>query len=158
MPICNQKTFFRGRGHISIGKDCVFGYKIGGFHYGGSIELQARTSNSIIILCDKVMTNNNIFICAANRIEIGEGTLIGSNVTIMDFEAHGILPQDRKRMGDVGEVNVGNNVWIGNNVIILKDTKIGDNCIVAAGAVVKGTFLNNVIIGGIPAKIIKSID
>jgi len=55
-----------------------------------------------------------------------------------------------------GSINIGNNVFVGLNAIILLNTDIGDNCIVAAGAVVKGKFESNSIIGGIPAKVIGS--
>ena len=96
-------------------------------------------------------------ICAVNYIEIGDNTLIGQNVVIMDFEAHGIAANERKEMGEIGEIIIKKNVWIGNNVTILKNSMIGENTIVAAGAVVSGNFPDNVIIGGIPAKIIKEI-
>lgn len=95
---------------------------------------------------------------AAKYIEIGDNTRIGQNVTIMDHEAHGLDPLNRAKIGEIGEVILGKNVWVGNNVIILKDTVIGENTIVAAGAVVKGTFPKNVIIGGIPAKVIKTLN
>lgn len=157
-PSFNQKIFFNGLGKVEIGEKCSFGYKLGGFNYKGCIEIQARYRNSKIIIGDNTSTNNNIFICAANYIEIGSDTLIGQNVTMMDFEAHGIEPKNRRTLGTIGEIIIGKNVWIGNNVTILKNSIIGDNSIIATGAVVRGKFPNNVIIGGIPAKIIKSID
>jgi acetyltransferase-like isoleucine patch superfamily enzyme len=122
------------------------------------IELQPRYKDSLIKLGNNIATNNNIFICAANYIEIGSDTLIGQFVTIMDHEAHGLHPLHRRDIGVIGKVIIGENVWIGNNVIILKDSKIGENSVVAAGAVVSGTFPANVVLGGIPAKIIKKID
>jgi acetyltransferase-like isoleucine patch superfamily enzyme len=75
----------------------------------------------------------------------------------MDFEAHGIRPENRKKIGEIGSIIVGKNCWIGNNTTILKNSKIGDNSIVAVGAVVSGVFPENVIIGGVPAKIIKNL-
>lgn len=54
-----------------------------------------------------------------------------------------------------GGVKIGNNCWIGAKATILDGTRIGNGCIVAAGAVVRGSFPDNVIIGGVPAKIIK---
>ena len=75
----------------------------------------------------------------------------------MDFEAHGIKASERRELGEIGKVSIGKNVWIGNNVTILKNTEIGENTIVAAGAVVSGTFPSNVIIGGVPAKIIRKL-
>lgn len=154
-PIFQQTTICRGKGKIFIGRKCMFGTIDGGFNRNGTIEFQARFQASTIKIGNNVATNNNIFICAANKIEIGENTLIGQNVTIMDFEAHGVNPTQRRVVGEIGEIIVGSNVWIGNNVLILRDSIIGSNSIVAAGAVVKGKFPENVVIGGVPAKIIK---
>jgi acetyltransferase-like isoleucine patch superfamily enzyme len=156
-PVCNQITLITGEGNVKIGKGCSFGYKPGGFYRGGSIELQARYKNAQIIIGNNVLTNNNVFLCSANLIEIGDYTLIGQNVTIMDHDAHGIHPKQRRLPGKIARVIIGKNVWIGNNVCILKDSIIGDNTIVAAGAIVAGTFPGNVIIGGVPARIIKEI-
>ena len=96
-------------------------------------------------------------LCSANYIIIGDNTLIGQSVTILDHEAHGVAPDKRRQLGEIGKVIIGKNVWLGNNVIILKNSEIGDNTIVAAGAVVLGKFHANVIIGGVPAKIIKNL-
>jgi acetyltransferase-like isoleucine patch superfamily enzyme len=156
-PTCDQKTLITGLGNVEIGKNCAFGYKPGGFYRRGTIEIQPRYPHAIIKIGDRIVTNNNVFICAANRIEIGDYTLVGQYVTIMDFEAHGIPADKRRELGIIGEVIIGKNVWIGNNVIILKDSHIGENSIVAAGAMVSGTFPENVIIGGVPGKIIKSL-
>lgn len=140
-----------------IGDKCHFGYKLGGFNRRGSIELQARYSNSLIKIGDKVFINNNVMLCAANYIDIGDDTLIGQNVVFMDHEVYGFYPSKRRELGTIGSIVIGRNVWIGNNVMILKDTVIGENSIVAAGTVVSGTFPDNVVIGGVPAKIIKEI-
>ena len=152
-----QYTLFNGVGKVEIGNGCSFGFKLGGFHKGGSIEIQSRYTDSIIKIGNNIATNNNIFVCAANYIEIGSNTLIGQNVTLMDHEAHGIHSNDRNKIGEIGTIIIGENCWIGNNTIILKNSKIGENSIVAAGAVVSGIFPKNVVIGGVPAKIIKNL-
>lgn len=156
-PSFNQYTICKGQGIVEIGAKCSFGYKLGGFNKGGTIELQARYKNSRIVIGNNISTNNNIMLCAANYIEIGDNTLICQYVTIMDHEAHGIEPDKRRQIGIIGSVIIGKNTWLGNNVTILKNSEIGDNSIVATGAVVSGKFPANVIIGGVPAKIIKSI-
>ena len=156
---CSQKMYLTGTGTIHIEENCSFGEKLGGHYRGGCIELQARYKDSTIKIERNVATNNNLYICSANFISIGSFSLIGENVTIMDFEPHGINPQ--KRRGgyiEKGKVIIGENVWIGNNVTVLKNTTIGKNTIIAAGAVVKGSFPENVIIGGVPARIIKNIE
>jgi acetyltransferase-like isoleucine patch superfamily enzyme len=157
-PACNQFTRVTGSGKIEIGNNCVFGYKLGGHHRGGYIELQPRYENAKIIFEENVFTNNNLFVCAANIVSIGRDSLIGENVTIMDHEAHGVSPNLRRTIGIIGKVSVGKNVWIGNNVTILKNSEIGDNTIVASGAIVSGKFPADVIIGGVPAKIIRKIE
>jgi acetyltransferase-like isoleucine patch superfamily enzyme len=156
-PSFNVRTIFRGDGIVSIGHRCVFGSKSGGNHKFGTVEFQARYKQAQIILEDNIWTNNNILIIASNYIKIGSNTLIGQNVTIMDFEAHDIMPEKRKLIGEIGKIDIGNNVWIGNNVVILKNSIIGENSIIAAGAIVSGVFPSNVIIGGVPAKVIKQI-
>jgi len=68
-------------------------------------------------------------------------------------------PYDIHKLRNKKEVIIGNNVWIGSKVIILKGAKIGDNSIIAAGSVVLGKeYPSNVIIGGNPARIIKEIE
>lgn len=159
VPAVNQLIKFTGKGKVQIGKDCSFGCIFGGYHKYGYIELQARYPEAKIMFGNNIDTNNNLFICSANKIIIGDNTLIGQNVTIMDFEGHSISPISRKQIGKIGEVKIGNNVWIGNNVTILKNSTIGDNSIIAASAVVSsGVYPDNVIIGGVPAVIIKKID
>lgn len=156
-PILQQPLILSGEGKIIIKENCKFGYLNGGFNLGGSISLDARTDNSLIVIDQNVTFNNNVFISSANLIEIGQNTLVGQNVNIMDYEAHGIEPEARNQIGVIGSIKIGKNVWIGTNVIILKNTVIGDNCVIAAGAVVSGNFDRNLIIGGVPAKVIKSI-
>lgn len=156
-PSFNQRTIISGSGIVEIGKNCSFGYKLGGNHFGGAIEFQPRYKKSKIEIGNNVSTNNNLFICSANKISIDDDCLIGNFVSIRDFDAHNIDPLKRNKLGEIGEVIIGKNVWLGNNVIILKNTKIGDNSIIAAGAVVSGIIEENVIAGGIPAKVIKRI-
>lgn len=153
-----QKTVLSGKGTIILSDKVSIGYKLGGNYYNSVSEIQARYSESEIIVYNNTSFNNSNFILAANKIEIGHNCKIGANVTMMDFEAHGTYPESRNQLGELGEIVIGNNVWIGNNVIILKNVNIGDNSIIAAGSVVlKGNYPSNSIIGGHPAKVIKQI-
>lgn len=92
-------------------------------------------------------------------MEIGESCLIGKGVQILDFDAHGVAPEERRTsIGRIAPVILGKNVWVGNGAKLLKGTKIGDNSIVAAGAVVTGgEYPADVIIGGNPAKVVGSV-
>lgn len=96
---------------------------------------------------------------AAGGIEIGNDVIAGSYIS---FHSENHTFSDKKMLireqGVTSKgIKIGNNVWIGAKVTFLDGSKIGDNCVVAAGAVVNGEFPNNVVIGGIPAKILKEI-
>ena len=55
-------------------------------------------------------------------------------------------------------VNIGNDVWIGGNCTILPGVTIGNNVVIAAGAVVTKDVPDNSVVGGVPAKVIKQIE
>ena len=95
--------------------------------------------------------------CGVGSLVIGDDCIFGNYVSIHP-ENHNYKSVEPIRLQGVsshGGVKIGNNCWIGTKATILDGTVIGNGCIVAAGAVVKGVFPDNVIIGGVPAKIIK---
>lgn len=88
-------------------------------------------------------------------ISIGDGTMIGMNVTIATLN-HG-LPLETRNVTYPSPVIIGDNVWIGSNATILPGVKIGDNSVVAAGAVVTKDVAANTVVAGVPAKELKKI-
>ena len=106
------------------------------------------------------MGTHGFYGCGVGTLEIGNDCIFGNFVSIHP-ENHNYSdptkPIREQGVNSVGGVKIGNNCWIGAKVTILDGTIIGDNSIVAAGAVVKGVFPDNVIIGGVPAKVIKEI-
>lgn len=88
-------------------------------------------------------------------ITIGDGTLIGMNVTIATLN-HG-LPPETRGITAPSPVVIGENVWIGSNATILPGVTIGENAVVAAGAVVTKNVPQNTVVAGVPAKAIKKI-
>ena len=88
-------------------------------------------------------------------VRIGDGCQIGHNVVFATLN-HGLSPEDRKNTYPASIV-LGKNVWVGSNSTILQGVTIGDNAVVAAGAVVTKDVPANVVVGGVPAKIIKKI-
>lgn len=89
-------------------------------------------------------------------ITIGDGTLIGMNVTIATLN-HG-LPLETRNTTYPSPVVIGKNVWIGSNATILPGVTIGDNSVVAAGAVITKDVPENTVVVGVPAKVIKKIN
>lgn len=89
-------------------------------------------------------------------ITIEDEVLIGPKVSLIT-ENHPLESQHRK--GVMGRsILIKRNAWIGANATILPGVTIGENSVVAAGAVVSKDVPDNVVVGGIPAKIIKTIE
>jgi acetyltransferase-like isoleucine patch superfamily enzyme len=97
---------------------------------------------------------------ASGGIEIGDDVIMGSYISFHS-ENH-IFSDNSKLIREQGVVSkgikIGNNVWVGAKVTFLDGAIIGNNSVVAAGAVVNDVFPDNVVIGGVPAKILKTID
>lgn len=96
--------------------------------------------------------NNNGKISCFYRIEIGDDVKISEGVTIRDSDNHTII---REGFEKTKPVRIGNHVWIGLNVTILKGVNIGDGAVIAAGAVVTKDVPPFALVGGVPAKVIK---
>lgn len=110
-----------------------------------------------IILHDHVQIQQGLHLTCATKVEIGENTAIGANVTITDIhhpyedinlpiEKQPIVTQD---------VAIGADCKIYNNAVILPGAKIGKHCTIGANSVVKGYFPDYSVIVGSPAKIVK---
>lgn len=109
-----------------------------------------------------IQVGKNVFINACchfqdhGGVTIGDGCQIGHNVVFATLN-HGLAPEDRKSTYPAPIV-LGQNVWVGSNATVLQGVTIGNNSVVAAGAVVTSDVPDNVVVAGIPAKIIKRID
>lgn len=131
----------------------LFGYKVDStlrvfppFYtdFGKNIHIGQRV---FINACCHFQDHGGIF--------IGDDCQIGHNVVFATLN-HGLDPKDRKSTYPAPIV-IGRNVWIGANATILQGVKIGDNAVVAAGAVVTKEVEPNTIVGGIPARVIRHI-
>lgn len=113
--------------------------------------------------CGKNITLGvNVFINSSCRFQdqggifIGDDALIGHNVVLATLN-HGFEPENRKNLYPAPIV-IGKNVWIGANATVVPGVTIGDNAIIAAGAVVTKDVPANTVAGGVPARIIKKIN
>ena len=86
---------------------------------------------------------------------IGDGCQIGHNVVFATLN-HGLSPEDRQNTYPAPIV-LGRNVWVGSNATILQGVIIGDNAVIAAGAVVTKDVEPATIVSGVPAKVIRRI-
>ncbi len=103
---------------------------------GGSLQI----GNDCFINC-------NAYITVLGDTRIGDDCMIGPGVMIFDhdhdFMAIGGIKSNSMK---IGNIYIGNNVWIGANSIILQNTSIGDNSIIGAGSVVKGNIAPKTLI------------
>jgi acetyltransferase-like isoleucine patch superfamily enzyme len=110
-----------------------------------------------ITIGDFVALSPGVRLKSATSVTIGDACVIAENVYITDADWHGIYERIYPP-GEMAPVTIGNNVWISDGATVLKGVTIGDNSIVAAGAVVTSDVPRDTIVGGIPAKPIRRLD
>ncbi|RHJ95118.1 DapH/DapD/GlmU-related protein [Parabacteroides bouchesdurhonensis] len=109
-----------------------------------------------------ITVGENVFINACchfqdhGGVTIGDRCQIGHNVVFATLN-HGLAPEERKSTYPAPIV-LGKNVWVGSNATILQGVTVGDNAVVAAGAVVTKDVAANTVVGGVPARFIKNIN
>lgn len=153
--------YIRGRSSMKLGY---------GLTTGVNVRLDAtapRGSPSVLNIGCNVQINDSVHIGAIEKVVIGDNVLIASRVFISDHN-HGcyqvqddlsspeIPPADRPLSSR--PVNIGNNVWLGEQVCILPGVTIGDGAIVGANSVVTRDIPPNSIAAGNPARVIRLFD
>ena len=108
-----------------------------------------------IKLGKNVFINSGCHFQDQGGITIDDGVLIGHNAVLATLN-HNQDPEKRDNLLPA-PIHIGRKVWLGANVTVLPGVTIGDNAIVAAGAVVTKDVEPNTVVGGVPAKIIKRI-
>ena len=108
-----------------------------------------------------IRVGKNVFInsgcCFQDQggVEIGDNCLIGHMVVFATLN-HDLSPDKRANMCPA-PIRLGKNVWVGSHATLLAGVTVGDNAVIAAGAVVTKDVPANVVVGGVPAKILKHI-
>ena len=144
----------------ALGKEPIF--------FGNNVKIGAYsriiTSTSFNNIGEYIKIGNNVglgefaYLGGGGGLEIGDDCIIGQYLSCHPenhfFNDNNILirMQGVTRKG----IKIGKNCWIGAKVTVLDGVTIGDNCVIAAGAVVTKSMPSNSVIGGVPAKVIKS--
>ena len=127
-------------------------------------ECGARIYCPVIVIGAGFSASERLHISAINRIEIGDNCLFGSCAYISDHNHGSYKKEGQSYPGDPpvdralvshGPVVIGSNVWIGDNVVIVGSVRIGDGVVIGANSVVTSDVPDNVIVAGVPAKVLK---
>ena len=109
-----------------------------------------------------IRLGKNVFINACccfqdqGGITIGDGALIGHHVVLATLN-HDLSP-DRRAHVIPAPIVIGKKVWIGAHATVLQGVTVGDNAVIAAGAVVTRDVPSNTVVAGVPARIVKTIE
>lgn len=169
VKLLNKRNLIFGN-NVTIENNCfIDGFSKNKIIFGNNVKIGAFST----ISCTSHMSKFGIGFSIGNNSGVGKftefgssgGIVIGDDVIMGSYvsfhsENHNFNNSNKliREQGVTSTgIKLGNNIWVGAKVTFLDGCEIGDNCVIAAGAVVKGVFPNNVIIGGVPAKILKNI-
>jgi acetyltransferase-like isoleucine patch superfamily enzyme len=134
---------------VKLGENCRLEHSIY-FHYDG-----IYSKGPSICIGNNVFVGNNTEFNITDKIIVGNNCLIAAGCRFVDHN-HGISKENlmRGQIGPKQQIVLGDDVWLGCNVVILKGVFIGEGAVVAAGSVVTKSIPEYEIWGGIPAKFI----
>jgi acetyltransferase-like isoleucine patch superfamily enzyme len=142
----NSRSIWQVNGNVIFGGRCSIGH-------GSKISVG---NNATLKLGENfTITAESSIVCHENII-FGDNCLLSWDILIMDTDFHKIKNFDNKVINAKKAIKIGNNVWIGCRSLVLKGCEIGNNCVIAANTtIVKSFNLENKILGGNPAKVLK---
>lgn len=157
--IIKYPLIINGKKYIKWGKNLTMGR-------GCRLDVYKRVNQSppVLKFGKDVQINDYVHICALDRVEIGDYTLIASHVYISD-NTHGLYKGSDKdtspeikpidRFYPTSPVIIGEKVWIGEGVLIMQGVSIGKGCVIGAHSIVNKDMPDYCIAVGAPAKVIK---
>ena len=156
--ICDSFSVTGGE-YIKIGDD--FSSNID-FRLQAISKYAGKKYNPEVIIMNNVTIGPRCHIGCIDKVQIGNGVLMGSNVLIIDHQ-HGstcvkseLAPANRELISK-GPIIIGDNVWIGDNVAIMPGVSIGENVIIGTGSVVVKDIFSDTVVAGVPARIIRKL-
>lgn len=137
---------------ITIDKACIFNLRI---QLG--YRDNRRTCNSKFFWGKSLLNSLSAFLLEDNTsISVGDDCMVSSGIELRCTDDHSVLDLENNVINKASDITIGNHVWIGKDVLVLKNSTIPDNCIVGAKAVVAKRFAEtNCAICGNPANVVK---
>ena len=149
---CDQVKGSKAETRVRLREDAVWSAKNGcKVAYGSTIEVLKEA----IFDTGYFSMNSNSTLVAACKICLGDDVMISRNVVIYDSDFHSILDEFGNCVNRARNVIVGNHVWIGANVTLLKGAIIGEGSIIGANATITGEILENSIVRTSFSKVVK---
>src|SRR4029077_8722690 len=158
-PIELQPVLFVGPGEVVLGEGVQFGWKNSPLFYSGYCHVEVSNAGSRIEVGDRTEFNNNLMLKSEGEgIRIGKDCLFGAEGQIFDSDFHDLHP--RRRVGGTpktAKVEIGDNVFAGMGVKILKGVTIGDDSLIGGGSVVHSSRRAGGVAAGSPARVIREL-
>lgn len=150
----NCPMFFSSseRGTFIVGRGAELVVSGGSFSFGTGSYVDIKDGARVLVKGGGGYTNRNFYMECRSQITFGSGVAIGPGVFIQDCDGHQIIGAGP----NVAPVVIGDHVWIGAGAKIMKGVQIGCGAVVAAGAVVTRDVPCRTLVGGVPAKPLKT--
>ncbi len=122
-------------------------------NHGSRISVEAK---GVLTLGDGFHINAETTLICRKEITFGQDCLLSWHVLVMDSDLHRIVGLQGTAINPDAAITVGDHVWIGCRALIVKGSRIGSHCVVAAQSVVSGTFdASHCLLAGVPARVVK---
>ena len=141
----NSLLYISNEGKLILNGNCVFAQ-------GCRIWIE---KGAVMEIGNNFYCNRNCIFRAGDNIKIGNNVLMGWGIEMNTSDGHHLII-DNKKLNNHGDIVIGDNVWIASHCTFGKGSVVGNNSVIAQRSLVNKSFtLSNVLLGGIPAKVLK---
>jgi len=147
-----------GERQIHIGEETLIGRWV--TLAAGYGPHQTTVPPRALVIGDRCVIGERCGLVAHESIEIGDDVWFGQEIYVTDAN-HGFEDLGRpigQQLGPHEPVSIGSGSWVGHGTVILPGARIGRHVVVAAGSVVRGEVPDNTVVGGVPARVIRTIE
>lgn len=135
-PLCALKVFDQGQ--LMIGRNCEF---------AAYCDLEVH-GKGVLTIGEKTYMNRYCMISAHEEVTIGKECMFGPGVKVFDNDHVHSLETGVSSKLKTAPIRIGDHCWVASDVIILRGTTIGDNCVIGAGCIVKGNVPAGTVVKG----------